>query len=200
MFMGPLEASKPWNTRDVPGVHRFLQRIWRMIVGGEDVEPLLGDRADEEIERLLHKTIKKVGDDIEAMRFNTAIAALMEFVNAVYRAKTIAGDQAERFVLLLAPLAPHIAEELWQRLGHDASLARAPWPSYEESMLLAQTLELPVQVNGKVRSRITVAADADEQAVLSAALADEKIAAQIAGKELVKKIVVPGRLVNLVAR
>jgi len=201
MFMGPLEASKPWNTQDVPGVHRFLNRVWRMIVGDEDNATLVCERgASEAIERALHKLIKKVGEDVEAMKFNTAIAAMMEFVNAVFKGGAISMDQAERFVLLLAPFAPHIAEELWQQLGHTESLAWKAWPTCDESMLTVDTIELPVQVNGKVRGRITVPADADQNAVLDAALADEKVAAHVEGKTIVKKIVVPGRLVNLVVK
>jgi leucyl-tRNA synthetase len=201
MFMGPLEASKPWNTRDVPGVHRFLQRAWRMIVGDEDFKSLLSaGEVSDDVEKALHKLIKKVGEDYEAMKFNTAIAALMEFVNTVYRVGAIGQSQAERFVLLLGPMAPHIAEELWSRLGHDQSLAYESWPQYDEAMIAAETVELPVQVNGKLRSRITVPADAHNDQVLEAALADEKIAEATAGKTIVKKIVVPGRLVNLVVK
>jgi len=200
MFMGPLEASKPWNTRDVPGVHRFLQRTWRMVCGGEELEDLLADAPDADVERALHKVIKKVGEDYEAMKFNTAIAAMMEFVNAVFRAGKITTDQAERFTLILAPLAPHIAEELWQRLGHESSLAYEPWPAHDEAMLVETTVELAVQVNGKMRGRITVPADATDDDVIALALAQEKVAADVEGKTIVKKIVVPGRLVNLVAR
>jgi len=200
MFMGPLEASKPWNTRDVPGQVRFLQRVWRMIAGDEDTASLLADQADPAVEHALHKVVKKVGEDVDAMKFNTAIAAMMEFVNAVFRAGTITPDQAGRFVLILAPFAPHIAEELWQRLGHDRSLAYEPWPGYDEAMLARDTVELAVQVNGKTRGRITVGADASEDEIISAALADEKVSAHVEGKTVVKKIVVPGRLVNLVAK
>ncbi|MBS3734000.1 MAG: leucine--tRNA ligase [Phycisphaerae bacterium] len=198
MFMGPLEASKPWNTQDVPGVHRFCHRVWRLIVGNEETPPLLGDRGDEELERALHKLIRKVGEDIQAMKFNTAIAAMMEFVNAAFKAGAIGRDQAERFVLVLAPFAPHLGEELWERLGHGESLAYEPWPDYDEAMIAAETVELAVQVNGKVRGRVAVDADADEEAVIAAALADDKVATAVEGKTIVKKIVVPGRLVNLV--
>jgi leucyl-tRNA synthetase len=200
MFMGPLEASKPWNTRDVPGVHRFLQRVWRAIVGDEDSPSLLCDDANEDVERLLHKTIRKVGEDIEAMKFNTAIAAMMEMMNAVFRAGGLTRDQAERLVLVLAPFAPHICEELWAELGHEESLAWEPWPTYDEAMLVVDTVELAVQVNGRVRGRISVATDAEESDILAAAKAHEKVASELEGKQLVKEIVVPGRLVNLVAK
>ena len=200
MFMCPLDASKPWNTRDVPGVHRFCHRVWRMIAGSDDQPALLADAADEQVERGLHQLVKKAGEDIEAMKFNTAIAAMMEFVNLVYKAGALSRDQAGRFVLVLAPLAPHLAEELWAQLGHGESLAREPWPAYDEALIAEATIELAVQVNGKVRGRVSVPADADDAAVLAAALAEPKVAAAVEGKQIVKKIVVPNRLVNLVVK
>ena len=200
MFMGPLEASKPWNTRDVPGVHRFLNRVWRMIAGDDDQAAMVADTGPESVEKALHGLIRKAGEDIEAMKFNTAIAAMMEFVNAVFKAGSLSTAQASRFVLVLAPFAPHIAEELWQRLGHDGSLAWEPWPACDEAMLAEDTVELPVQVNGRVRGRVTVPADADEEAIIAAALGDEKVAAHVEGKTIVKRIIVPGRLVNLVVK
>jgi len=206
MFMGPLDASKPWNTRDIPGMHRFLRRVWRMIAGDDDgegnvAEPLIAEsQADEDIERQLHGLIKKVGEDYQAMKFNTAIAAMTEFVNAVYRIGRIAPGQAERFVLLLAPMAPHICEELWEVLGHEDTLAYEPWPVCDEAMLAVDTLELPVQVNGKLRSRITVPADADNDQIIQTAKSDPKVSAAIEGKQTVKEIVIPGRMVNLVVK
>jgi len=202
MFMGPLDASKPWNTRDVPGSHRFLQRLWRMIVGdSENNQPgLLNETPNDEVERALHRLICKVGEDYNQMKFNTAIAAMMEFVNTVFKAATITPSQAQTLVLLLAPMAPHICEELWQILGHDESLACEPWPQYDAGLLTEETVELAVQVNGKMKGRIAVAADADQDAVLAAALADAAVARALEGKEIVKKIVVPGRLVNLVVK
>jgi len=201
MFMGPLEASKPWNTKDVGGVHRFLNRVWRMVAGDEDTKALLdAEGKGDEVERALHRLTRKVGEDVEAMKFNTAIAAMMDFVNTAFRCQTISRGQAGRFVLLLAPFAPHIAEELWQKLGHDASLAGEPWPTFDPALLVEQTIEMPVQVNGKLRGRITVPAAADQEAVLAAALADAKVAAALEGKTVVKKIVVPGKLVNLVVK
>jgi leucyl-tRNA synthetase len=201
MFMGPLEASKPWDTQAVAGVHRFCHRVWRMICGNDEQPPLVADgEADGDIERMLHKLIKKVGEDIDTLRLNTAIAAMMEFVNAVYKAGRITPDQAGRFVLVLSPFAPHLGEELWQRLGHDASLAYEPWPAWDEAMIAADTIELPVQVNGKVRGRIEVPADASNEDILTAARAQPRVIANIEGKTLVKEIVVPGKLVNLVAK
>ena len=200
MFMGPLEASKPWNTRDVPGVHRFLQRVWRMVMGSEDQKALLTDADDAELEKALHKLIKKVGEDLLAMKFNTPIAAMMEFVNLAYKAGKIGRSQAKRFMLVLAPFAPHVAEELWQFLGATKSLAHEPWPSFDEAMTRQDTIELPVQVNGKLRARITVPAKATEDEVIKTALADEHVIASIAGKTVVKQIVIPGRMVNLVVK
>jgi leucyl-tRNA synthetase len=200
MFMGPLDASKPWNTRDVPGVHRFCQRVWRMICGSEDQAALVKEQAGDEVEKALHKLIKKVGEDVEAMKFNTAIAAMMEFVNLVYKAGAISKSQTERFVLVVAPFTPHLAEELWSVLGHNESLSHEPWPSYDEAMLEEQTVELPVQVNGKIRGRIVVPTDATQEQVLETALAEAKVADAVAGKQIVKKIVVPGRLVNIVVK
>jgi leucyl-tRNA synthetase len=134
------------------------------------------------------------------MKFNTAIAAMMEFVNAAFKVGRITRLQAERFVLIGSPLAPHIAEEIWQHLGHEASLAQEPWPSYDPALLVEETIEMAVQVNGKVRARIQVPADADEAHVIETALAEPRVAAAIEGKDLVKQIVVPGRMVNLVVR
>jgi len=222
MFMGPLEASKPWNTQDVPGVHRFLHRVWRLMEpidrdSFEENMHIVGeDRAQPDIESKLHRLIKKVGEDIEAMKFNTAIAAMMDFVNAVYKCTYtvkppnsptkhivqafLSQSQLKRFVLVLAPFAPHIAEELWQRLGHGESLAREPWPGYDEERTADETIELPVQVNGKVRARISVPAGAADDDVIAAAIAHGRIAELTAGKQVVKTIVVPGRLVNVVVK
>jgi leucyl-tRNA synthetase len=201
MFMGPLDASKPWNTRDIPGMHRFCNRVWRMIVGDEDQKSLLVDgHGDQGVDKALHKTIQRVGEDIEAMKFNTAIAAMMEFVNEVYRTGQIGRGQAERFVLVLSPFAPHLAEELWQRLGHDKSLARESWPSYDPERIAEEVVELAVQINGKVRAKIQVPADAPDQACIDAALSEPKIAAALEGKQIVKQFVVPGRLVNLAVK
>ncbi len=199
MFMGPLEASKPWNTRDVPGVHRFLNRVWRMIVGNEDAS-LISDEGNEAVERALHKVIRKVGQDIEALKFNTAIAAMMEFVNEVFRSGKLTTDQARRFVKLLSPFTPHIAEELWQKLGCEKTVTYEPWPQFDEAMIVEDTVELAVQVNGKIRGKISVPADASQDQCIETALAEEKVAGAVEGKTIVKKIVVPGRLVNLVVK
>ncbi len=201
MFMGPIEASKPWNTRDVPGVFRLLNRIWRLVIDEETAElssALTDDQPDDDLNRILHKTIQKVGHDIEAFKFNTAIGQMFDFVNTLTRQEKRPRSAIEPFVLLVAPFAPHLAEELWQKLGHTESLAYAPWPEYEEALTKENQIEVPVQINGKIRSRITVAADADEAAVEAVARADTKIAAAIEGKTIRKIIVIKGRLVNMV--
>ena len=172
-----------------------------MIHGEEENKSLLSDESpDKDVERVLHKLIKKVGADIEEMKFNTAIAAMMEFVNATFKAGRISLDQAERFILVLAPFTAALAEELWQGLGHGDSLVKESWPEYDESLLVENTAELAVQVNGKMRAKITVPADAVADAVIAVALTETKVAQAVEGKTIVKKIVVPGRLVNLVVK
>jgi leucyl-tRNA synthetase len=203
MFMGPLEATKPWSMKGVEGVFRFLNRAWRMIID-EDAEAIRLDRRVVPIDptkdqaRTVARTVAGVTDDIEALRFNTAISKLMEFTNAFTSADVRPRAAMETFVLLLAPLAPHIAEELWHALGHAESLAYHPWPTYDPALLQADQIEVPVQVNGKVRSKVVVPANADRVDLEKAALTDEKIAALIEGKTIKKIIVVPGKLVNLV--
>jgi leucyl-tRNA synthetase len=201
MYMGPIEASKPWNTRDVPGLFRLLNRVWRLVVdeatGG--LSPSLTDGApSEDLQRALHKTIKKVGEDVEAFKFNTAIGQMFDFVNFVTPLKERPRSVIETFVLLVSPFAPHLGEELWHRLGHTESLAYEPWPAFDPGSAVDKEIEVPVQINGKVRARVTVPADADDAAMESAARAEEKVAAALEGKTVRKVIVVKGRLVNIV--
>lgn len=208
MFMGPLEASKPWNPRDVPGVFRFLQRAWRLVVNEAtgELSSMVASRDSEPeaaLERVLHKTIRKVGDDIDRMAFNTAISAMMEFVNEAYRLKSIHPSQAERFALILSPFAPHIAEELWQRLRGKlwtGSLAYESWPTWDPAMVEDSQVEVPVQVNGKMAGKVIVSKSADEAAVRSAALADDKVKGRIGEGNIVKTIYVPGRMLNLIVK
>jgi len=203
MYMGPLEATKPWNPRDITGLFRFLQRAWRMMIDENSGQARLAAAPDEKVERELHRTIARLGPQIERLSFNTAIADLIKFVNAVPPPTETTGSltksQAERFALLLAPFAPHMAEEMWSRLGHTKSLADEPWPTHDESMLRESSIEIPVQVMGKLRGRITVPAGADNKALEAAALADPTIKQLIEGKKIQKVIVVPGKLVNIVA-
>jgi leucyl-tRNA synthetase len=201
MSTGPMDVSRPWSTRDVVGSQRFLQRVWRNLVDewtGElhvtDAEPDVGTL------RALHRAIAGVHTDIEALPYNTAAAKLIELNNHLTKAYAGAGvprSAAEPLVLMMAPLTPNIAEELWAKLGHDGSPAYGPFPVADERYLVADTVEYPIQVNGKVHSRVTVAADATHDQVQAAALADEKVAAALGGEEPRKLIVVPGRLVNV---
>lgn len=199
MSMGPLEASRPWATKDVVGAHRFLQRVWRLVVDESTGSAIVteDDLSDGTL-RLLHRTIAGVAEDYAALRNNTAAAKLIEYTNHLTKEGVTARAAVEPLVLMVAPLAPHLAEELWQRLGHDASLAHGPFPLADPAYLVQDTVEYPVQVNGKVRGRVTVAADAAADAVEAAALADEKVVAFLAGAAPRKVIVVPGRLVNVV--
>ncbi len=200
MAMGPLDASRPWESKDVVGVHRFLQRVWRNIVDEAtgDVR-LLPHDADEETVRQLHIAISGVREELDNLRFNTAIAKLIEFNNHLTKLGGCPQDMAEPLVKMLAPLAPHAAEELWQKLGHTESVTYEPFPVANPALLVADTVEYPVQINGKVRSRVTVAADADADTVQAVVLADEKVHAALAGGTPKKIIVIPGRMVNIVA-
>lgn len=205
MFMGPLSDSKPWNMEGVAGVSNFLGRVWRLVIDEKAEEPVLHELVSDveptaEQLRMLHATIKAVTEDIDRLSFNTAIARMMEFVNFFNKEETRPKACLEPFILLLSPFAPHLGEELWSLLGHDGTLAYLPWPSFNESHLKQDTIELPVQIKGKVRAKITVATDADQATVLAAAKAEPRIAELIAGKEMIKEIVVPGRLVNLVPK
>ncbi len=205
MFMGPLEAVKPWSMRGVEGVRGFLDRAWRMIVDDRAEElrlhPAVQDcQPTAEQNRVLHKTIQAVTRDIEQMSFNTAIARMMEFTNYFLKSSVRPKRAMEDFVLLLSPFAPHIAEELWQALGHTDTLAYEPWPRFDETLIREETIELPVQVNGKLRAVIQVPVDADAAAMELAAREQPKIAEMLAGKTVQKVIVVPKRMVNFVIR
>jgi leucyl-tRNA synthetase len=203
MAMGPLDASRPWETRDVVGMYRFLQRLWRTMVDEETGACTVVDTpADDETRKLLHRTIATVRTEMDALRFNTAIAKLIELNNAVTKLDATPREVAEPMVVMLAPLVPHIAEELWGMLGRstetDGTVAYVPFPIAEAALLVDDTIEVPIQVNGKVRSKIVVAADASAAVIESAALADDKVVAALAGGSPKKVIVVPGRMVNVV--
>jgi leucyl-tRNA synthetase len=205
MFMGPLEAVKPWSMKGVEGVYRFLGRAWRMIVDFESEEVRLDPRVARteptlEQARVVARTVAAVTDDVAALRFNTAISRLMEFVNFFTGQETRPVSAMESFVLLLAPFAPHIGEELWSILGHEHSLAYQPWPVYDPALLLEDTIEIPIQVNGKLRARLMVAADASTEQIQEQARADAKVATHLEGKTIIKAVVVPGKLVNFVVK
>ncbi|GIL61315.1 hypothetical protein Vafri_15703 [Volvox africanus] len=194
MFMGPLRDTKVWSTRGVEGVHRFLARVWRLFEGGVTEEAPTREQL-----RLLHQTIKKVGIETEELRFNTAIAAMMEFVNGVTKSWNNRPRAAlEPFILLLSPYAPHVAEELWARSGHTSSIAYEPWPQPEEALLVVDTVNLPVQVNGKTRGTVQVAAAASQDDALAGALTNANVAKYTADKEIKKIIYVPGKILNLI--
>jgi leucyl-tRNA synthetase len=205
MFMGPLPATKPWSMAGVSGVRGFLDRAWRLIVDDrveelalsgtvQDVEPT------EEQARTLHKTIKQVTRDIEGMDFNTAIARMMEFTNFFTKQTVRPRSVMRSFILLLSPFAPHIAEELWQLLGAKQSLAYEPWPKWDEALTTDAEIEIPVQILGKLRGKVIVPAGSDQDTILAAAQSDPRIAELLAGKTIVKSIVVPGKLVNFVIK
>ncbi len=202
MFMGPLDKGAPWSDESIPGVYRFLQRAHRLLVddgdGGERLVDLADGPGSPEQQRLTARAIHGVTEDIEAMRFNTAISKLMVFSREIARDAATSREAAEVFVLLLAPFAPHLAEELWRRLGHTQSLAAEPWPTADAALLEESTLTLAVQVNGKRRDEIEVPADADEETIRRAALACPAVARQLGDREPKRVIIVPGRLVNIV--
>ena len=204
MFMGPLEAVKPWSMDGVSGVRGFLNRVWRMIVDESAEEITLNpavkdtDLTDEQ-NRILHKTIKAVSHDVAGMEFNTAISRMMEFTNFFLKEDVRPKTAMEKLVLILSPYAPHVCEELWQLLGHADTLSFEPWPAHDESALVEDTVEIPVQIMGKLRARVTVPADADRETLETAARDHPKIAELLQGKTVRKVVVVPGRMVNFVA-
>ena len=203
MSMGPLDTSRPWATKDVVGSQRFLQRLWRLAVN-EDTGELATTDAElsEDDLKQLHRTIAGVRDDYENLRLNTVVAKLIEYVNYLTKTYRTQAPRAavESIAQLVSPIAPHIAEELWQRFGHDETITYQPFPTFEEKYLVDDEIEVPVQINGKVKARINVAADADQDAVFEVVLADAKIAELTNAKNVVKKIYVPGRMVNLVVK
>ena len=203
MSMGPLDTSRPWATKDVVGAHRFLQRLWRLVVSEASGEVSVVDASlTEDDLKALHRTIVGVRDDYEHLRDNTVAAKLIEYVN--YLTKTYPNgaprDAVEPLVQMVSPLAPHIAEELWSVLGHSETITFEPFPEFDEQWLVDDTVEVPVQINGKVKARIDVAADATKDDLEAAALADERVADLVAGKNVVKVIAIPGRMVNLVVK
>ncbi|HEX6993868.1 MAG TPA: leucine--tRNA ligase [Gammaproteobacteria bacterium] len=200
MFMGPLEQVKPWSTTGVDGTHRFLNRVWRLLTDddGKLSPKVVRESATRDQLKVLHRTIAKVTEDIEALRMNTAIAALMELTNAAYKWERVPHEFAEKLALLLAPFAPHIAEEVWSLLGHAESIAYAPWPEADPSLLVSDTVEIPVQVNGKMRGRVTVPADADQDSVIAIAREDGNVRRHLEGQNVRRAIYVPGRILNFV--
>jgi len=202
MFMGPLEQVKPWQMSGVEGVGRFLSRLWRLYVTEDGaLSPAIGDHpADRELDRALHTTIKAVTEGIEELRFNTPVSRMMEFAKLAIKKKQLPRDVMERFVLVLSPYAPHLGEELWQRLGHATTLADEPWPEWDPAALKTDTVMLAVQVQGKLRGQIEVDAGLSKDAALAEARGNENVARFLEGMEIIKEIYVPKRLINFVVR
>lgn len=201
MFMGPLDASIAWSEDGLAGSRRFLDRVWRLLVDDEDK---LRDRIttvnDHRLDRIYNQTVKKVTDDFEALRFNTGISQLMVFVNEAYKVDALPVEYVEGFVKMLAPIAPHMMAEIWEKLGHQETLTYATWPTYDEKFLVDDTVEVIVQVNGKLRAKLQIAKDMDKDAVQDLALNDDNVKKFTDGKNVVKVIVVPGKIVNIVVK
>ena len=195
MFMGPLEASKPWNQQGVEGAQKFLDRIYRLYESGK-----IKDEENKNLEKVYHQTVKKVTEDFENLGFNTAISQMMIFINAVYKEEVFPREYAEGFVKLLNPVAPHIGEELWEMLGHDKTIAYEEWPKYDESKISDDEKEIAVQVNGKVRATIKISVYEDEESIKAKALEEENVKRHTDGKEIVKMIVIKGKIVNIVVK
>jgi len=219
LFAAPPDRDLDWQDSGIEGIQRFLGRVYRFVVRNAGSGKLQAETLDatslrpeaRAIQRKMHQTIKRVSDDFQGRwHFNTCISAIMELVNVLYGAEeaiaqnaipaSLLGEVQRNLVLLLAPFAPYLAHELWEMLGQKESLLRAPWPKYDRELAKEEEIEIPVQVNGKLRGRVVVAAEAEEAFVLERALADEKVRAAVKGKQVVKKIYVPGKMVNLVVR
>ena len=199
MFMGPLDASIPWSEEGLGGAHKFINRVWNLLIDENDN---LRDRVttinNHDLDKIYNETVKKVTEDYEAMHFNTAISQLMVFVNNAYKADSLPLEYVEGLVKLLSPVVPHITEELWSKLGHVGSIAYAKWPTYDESKLVEDVVEIVVQINGKVRQHLQVSKDASREELQALALNDERIKQELVDKEVKKVIAVPGKLVSIV--
>lgn len=195
MFMGPLQMSKPWSTQGLQGVYRFLEKVWKL---GE--KPLSDEPVPAELEKTLHRTIKKVSDDTATLNFNTAISQMMVLVNEAGKADVCYRGMMDVFARLLSPYAPHLAEELWAKIGNAPCVSLAKWPEYDERLTVSETVTVPVQFSGKVREKLELPAGLDKDALLAAVMADQAVKRRLEGKTIVKTIVVPGKLVNLVVK
>ena len=198
MFMGPLEAMKPWSSKNVEGISRFLDRVWRLFINEDGSLAVTADEPSKDVLRVMHQTIAKVTEDVEALKFNTAISQMMVFVNEIMKQPARPRVVLEPFLLALAPFAPHLGEELWRRLGHSDSLAYAPWPSYDKALCIENAVTVAVQVNGKLRATLELPRGAEEADVQAAALADERISRHVIGGTIRKVIHVKDKLLNLV--
>ena len=201
MFLGPVEQSKPWDTNGIDGCHRFLKKLWGLYFGRAEGEVLINDdEPSKESLKSLHKLIKKVSHDIEHFSYNTSISAFMIAVGEFSQQKCHCREVLKPLAILLAPFAPHIAEELWETLGGEGSICDASWPQYDEQMLVENEMQLTISFNGKARYQMTFPADASNDDVQKAVLADERAAKYIDGKQVVKVIVVPKKIVNVVIK
>lgn len=200
MFMGPLDASIAWSETGLDGARRFLDRVWRLFTNEDgSISDKVTEQTGGALERSYHETVMKVTDHYEGLRFNTGISQLMVFINDAYKADTLPKEYAEGFVKLLSPIAPHLAEELWNKLGHKGSISYEAWPQYDESKLVDDEVEIVVQLNGKVKAKLTVPADATKEQLEELAKNDARVKEQLEGKTIRKVIAVPGKLVNIVA-
>ena len=196
MFMGPLEADKPWNNNGVEGSRKFLDRIWRLYTEDNKIK----EEPNQNLEKIYNQTVKKITEDYENLNINTAISQLMIFINAVYKENIYPKEYAEGFLKLLNPVAPFITEELWNKLGHNKTIAYEPWPTYDETKIVDTTIEIGVQVNGKLRASITIDDTDTEDTIKEKALKEENIKKYTDGKEIIKVIVVPKRIVSIVIK
>ena len=196
MFMGPLEVSKPWSPQGVEGARKFLNRVWTFFMNEDNICA----ESDGTLDRVYHQTVKKVTSDFESLGFNTAISQMMIFVNACYKAGKCPKAYAEGFVKMISCICPHIGEEMWSLLGHEDTIAYEPWPAYSEDMIREDTIQIPVQVNGKVRATVEIGVDEEQASVLEKAHAMKNVQVTIAGKTIVKEIYVKGRIVNIVVK
>ena len=195
MFMGPLQMAKPWSTQGLQGVHRFLQKVWEICTKPVSEEPM-----PDAFKKLLHKSIKKISEDTETLNFNTAISQMMVLVNEAAKFDVCYREMMDPFTRMLSAYAPHIAEEMWEILGNQPSVSKTKWPSYDAKFAQDETVTIPVQFSGKVREKLDLPAGLDKDALLAAVMADENVKKRLEGKTIVKTIVVPGKLVNLVVR
>ena len=193
MFMGPLEVSKPWNDNNVQGAKRFITRVWNFFTEPENIT----EENDGKLTRVYHQTVKKVTNDFEALGYNTAISQMMIFVNEVYKVGSCPREYAEGLIKMLSPICPHVGEEIWEKMGHQDTIAFEPWPTYEEALTVCNTVEIAVQINGKTRATLEIEKEEAKDVVI--AKAKEEIADKVTGT-IVKEIYVPGRIVNIVQK
>ncbi|WP_143806369.1 class I tRNA ligase family protein, partial [Oenococcus oeni] len=201
MFMGPLTQSKPWSTESLAGIRRYLDRVWRIFTSdGDGINPIIVSENDHKLDKIFNQTVKKVTEDYAAMRFNTAISQMMVFINETFKAEKLPKKYMNAFLQLLNPVAPHITEELWQRMGHQETIAYATWPTYDESQIIEKQIEMAVQINGKVRAKINTPVDISRDELAKMATDNPDVKKQVADKNIVKIIAIPGKIINIVVK